>query len=37
MIKAEVANAIIQNARKAIEDVETAISKRDSQSKKRKT
>ena len=36
MIKAEVANAIIQNARKAIEDVETAISKRDSQSKKRK-
>ena len=37
MIKAEAANAIIQNARKAIEDVETAISKRDSQLKKRKT
>ena len=37
MIKAEAANAITQNARKAIEDVETAISKRDSLTKKRKT
>ena len=37
MTKAEAANAIIQNARKALDDVQTAISNRDSKCKKKRT
>ena len=36
MTKAEVANATIQNARIALDDVQTAISNRDSQRKKKR-
>ena len=36
MTKAEAANAIIQNARKALDDVQTAISNRDSMCKKKR-
>ena len=36
MTKAEAANAIIQNARKALDDVQTAISNRDSKRKKKR-
>ena len=36
MTKAEAVNAIIQNARKALDDVQAAISNRDSQRKKKK-
>ena len=36
MNKAEAANATIQNARKTFDDVQTAISKRDSQRKKKR-
>ena len=36
MTKAEAANATIQNARKALDDVQTAISSRDSQRKKKR-
>ena len=36
MTKAEAANATIQNARKALDDVQTAISNRDSQRKKKR-
>ena len=36
MTKAEAANAIIQNARKALVDVQTAISNHDSKCKKKR-
>ena len=36
MTKAKAANAIIQNARKALDDVQTVISNRDSKRKKKK-
>ena len=36
MTKAEAANAIIQNARKALDGVQTAISNRDSKRKKKR-
>ena len=36
MTKAEAVNAIIQNARKALDDVQTAISNRDSKRKKKR-
>ena len=36
MTKAEAASAIIQNARKALDDVQAAISNRDSQRKKKR-
>ena len=36
MTKAEAANAMIQNARKALDDVQTAISNRDSKRKKKR-
>ena len=36
MTKVEAANAILQNARKAIDDVQTKLSNRDSQRKKKR-